>query len=294
MTRRERFVNNASTTLNGAINNSVTSITVTAGVVFPAEGDYRLIIDTEVVLVTARATNVLTVVRGVDGTAAASHSNADSISALVTAGALSQYFDDFTAGASDRRPSKLLDINNVTLTTADFSWINQGASSVTNDAWGGITIKSPDTTNQFRLRLKTAPSTPYTITANFQVGPGFAWSTSGTIFGLVLRESSTGKFVLNFCETFDTAAFAKVDSSSGPTALSGNQVDFDTTEVWQQIVDDGTNIKTRVSSDGINFFEVKSEGRTVFLAGGPNQVGWCIHSRGEANKLLHLRAWFEE
>ena len=294
MTRRERFVNNASTTLDGAINNSVTSITVTDGSVFPSEGDYRLIIGTEVVLVTARATNVLTVVRGVDGTAAASHSDLDDISALVTAGALSQYIDDFTAGASDRNPSRLLDINNVPLTTSDFSWVNQGTSSVIDDAWGGITMKSPETSGGFRIRVKTAPSTPYTITANFQVGPGWNFGGTETILGVLLRESSTGKFVINFAETFNFCRFSQWTNETTFSAHVGNDVDFDTTEIWQQVTDNGTNITMGVSSDGINFFELHSESRTAFLAGGPNQIGWAVASAGVANKLTHLRAWYEE
>ena len=79
MARYERIVNNIATTLNGAINDSVTSVTVTDGSSYPSEGDYRILVDTEVMQVTARSSNVLTVVRGVDGTTAASHADASNV-----------------------------------------------------------------------------------------------------------------------------------------------------------------------------------------------------------------------
>ena len=66
--RREEFVNNAQTTLNGAISDSDTSIVVTDGSVFPTHGDFRLLIESELVLCTARSTNTLTVVRAQEGT----------------------------------------------------------------------------------------------------------------------------------------------------------------------------------------------------------------------------------
>lgn len=65
------FSNNASTTLSAGISNAVTTIAVVDGSLFqsPTGGDFELLTITdgtnwEVVKVTARATNTLTVVRG--------------------------------------------------------------------------------------------------------------------------------------------------------------------------------------------------------------------------------------
>jgi hypothetical protein len=64
------------TTLNGAISSSVTSITVTANTTFPASGSYTIIVDNEEMTVTAgQGTNSWTVTRGANGTQAASHSS---------------------------------------------------------------------------------------------------------------------------------------------------------------------------------------------------------------------------
>ena len=74
------FSNNSSSTLNGAINDTVTSITLndSSGMPAPSGVDYFLLTITniltgtwEVVKVTDNTANVLTVVRGYEGTAQA-------------------------------------------------------------------------------------------------------------------------------------------------------------------------------------------------------------------------------
>ncbi len=81
-----KYTNNARTTLNGSVTNVATSIVVTDGSVFPAAGgaDYFYMTlenaagtTREIVKVTARSTNTLTVVRGQDGTSATAFANAD-------------------------------------------------------------------------------------------------------------------------------------------------------------------------------------------------------------------------
>lgn len=65
-----------STTLNGAINNSTTSVVVTDAALIGGAGTYYVLqVDDEQILVTARATNTLTVTRGFNGTTATSHSD---------------------------------------------------------------------------------------------------------------------------------------------------------------------------------------------------------------------------
>lgn len=87
----ETFINGASeTTLNGAINNSVTSLIVTDNTQVPSRGNFRLRIDNELMLVTGVSGSTLTVTRGIEGTTAASHSNLATIDFELTSGALQQ------------------------------------------------------------------------------------------------------------------------------------------------------------------------------------------------------------
>src|SRR5690349_23699271 len=84
----EQYENNYTTTLNGAINNSTTSITVTTGPT-NLSGQFRIKIDNEIILVgEASGTSFTNCVRGVEGTTAASHNDGASVKHVLTADAL--------------------------------------------------------------------------------------------------------------------------------------------------------------------------------------------------------------
>lgn len=92
------YTNNAVTTLNGAINGTTTTIVVSDGSVFPnpTGGDYfwlTLTDDTniEIVQVTARSTNSLTVVRGQDGTSGTAFADGDKAQLRITAIGLGEF-----------------------------------------------------------------------------------------------------------------------------------------------------------------------------------------------------------
>lgn len=91
----EQLANRASSTLAGAIDNIVTSLTVANGTVFPASGNFRIVIDNEIIIVGARAGNVLSsLTRGAEGTTAAAHSNAAAVDHYLTKGGLDAYIQD--------------------------------------------------------------------------------------------------------------------------------------------------------------------------------------------------------
>lgn len=91
-----RYANNATTTLNGAINNAVTTIVITSFVGFPNPGPFRILIDNEQMQVTAGwGTTSWTVIRGTDGTAAASHLNLATVTNNITAFDYQSYRSEF-------------------------------------------------------------------------------------------------------------------------------------------------------------------------------------------------------
>ena len=100
-----KFANNAKSTLNGAHNDSTTTIAVVDGSVFPtlSGADYFYMtledvsLNREIVKVTARSGNNLTVVRAQDGTTARSFSTADKAELRITVAGLT----DIMALASD-------------------------------------------------------------------------------------------------------------------------------------------------------------------------------------------------
>lgn len=91
----EYFSNFETTTLNGAINNSVTSINVTDGSVFHTTPNFRIKIEDEILLVTSISSNTLTVTRGVEGTTAVPHADQTQVvGMLLTAQSIANFRSD--------------------------------------------------------------------------------------------------------------------------------------------------------------------------------------------------------
>lgn len=93
----EILSNRIRTTLDGAINSSVTSLTATDASDFPATGDFRIRIGTEIIKVLGVTGNVFSpIVRAaepLDGVqTAVSHADDDEIRLVITAGALQEAF----------------------------------------------------------------------------------------------------------------------------------------------------------------------------------------------------------
>lgn len=83
-----RFTNNAESTLSGAITAGATSLTVASASAFPTAGNFTIVVDAEIMLVTGVAGATFTVVRGQEGTSAATHALGAIVRHVVTADAL--------------------------------------------------------------------------------------------------------------------------------------------------------------------------------------------------------------
>lgn len=87
----EKFANNAQTTLNGAISDSVSSLSVASASGFPTAAQYRIRIDNEILIVTSGAgSTTWTVVRGAEATTPAAHADAATVTHILTAGAVAK------------------------------------------------------------------------------------------------------------------------------------------------------------------------------------------------------------
>ncbi len=140
----EQIINSAASTLNGGIDNIVTSLTVNNGAVFPPSGNFRILIDSELMLCTARSGNVLTVTRGVESTSAASHSNGAAVTHVATALGLTNFIaehsisqtiadakgDIVTATAADTMVRKVVG--------ADKTVLMADSSQSDGLVWGGV------------------------------------------------------------------------------------------------------------------------------------------------------------
>ena len=93
----ENFANTSQTTLNGAIDSSTTTVVVTSATGFPSV-NFRILIDSELMLVTNVSTNTFTVTRHVESTSAASHSDGATVTHVLTAASLIAAVTDRYAG----------------------------------------------------------------------------------------------------------------------------------------------------------------------------------------------------
>ena len=83
----ELFKNLASTTLNGDIDDTTTSVVVNSAMGFTG-GDFRILIDNEIMKVTGVSGTTLTVSRHQEGTSAAAHTSGADVKHILTVGGL--------------------------------------------------------------------------------------------------------------------------------------------------------------------------------------------------------------
>lgn len=155
----------------------------------------------------------------------------------------------------------------------DFSWENQGGASVTTTN-GGIYLLAPATSGeQMRIRKKSAPSTPYTITACFTMD--FTQNGNPAV-GLGWRQSSDGKMAIAGIQIHSDAVKPNLMSGkyNSNTSYAGDYVrqpiGVCTTGVvpfWLQITDNGTNRICKYSVNGYTWHTYHTVGRTDFMTG---------------------------
>ncbi|HET9162484.1 MAG TPA: hypothetical protein VFN89_03430 [Solirubrobacterales bacterium] len=90
----ERFANNATTTLAAELAKGATKLTVASPARFPNEGDFRILVGSELMMVTAVSGTEFTVERAIEGSAEAAHAAGVEIENIVTAGLLSSVVTD--------------------------------------------------------------------------------------------------------------------------------------------------------------------------------------------------------
>jgi len=176
----------------------------------------------------------------------------------------------------------------------DFSWINQGAATAvaTN---GGIHLHAPAVGgNQCRILKKAAPSTPYTITMAYLP---LVYSIDYAFCGVGFRQSSDGKLQLLGPGVGSGHAFRNLTYSS-PTSYAGSYgaylLHLNSAPVhFLRIGDDGTYRTCSISTDGVNFLQFHSVGRTdyltadeVFFFAESNNASWPV--------FMTVISWKEE
>jgi hypothetical protein len=296
----EKFANNATTSLDGAINNSTTTVVVIDASSFPTTGNFRIIIESEIMLVTAVSSNTFTVTRGVEGTSAVSHANSLVVNHILTAAAMDAFrSDNFQVGAyaslpaaakagrvyipNDSHYNLIYDngsaweyyvrgIKATPLVGATFTWLNQGATTATDSA-GGVYLSRlcNTTTNEFSGKYKSMGSAPWTVTVHIR--PNLP-EQNFVGYALFFRESSSGKLHV-FSIQHDTVWKCCSRKMTNESTFSADyMVSPQIPMEWLRIQDNNTNRIISVSADGVNWKNIHTVGRTDFLTA--NQAGFAI------------------
>lgn len=179
-------------------------------------------------------------------------------------------------------------------TLQTFAWkTTQGTATIATTK-GGIYLSdvSAGTAHVIRMRGKSAPSTPYTITALITYANDLQ---NFSFLGLAFRQSSDGKLVLFGVETMTGGVntmvgnFTDANNNSSYPILSGS-MQLAGRQHWLQIADNGTNRICSYSADGQNWVTVHSVGRTSFLTA--NEVGFFVNPFSSDTGMM-LHSWKE-
>ena len=156
----EQYVNDPGTSLAAAITStSATTLTVASGTGYPSGGNFRIKVDSELMLVTGVSGTTWTVTRGIESTAAATHLSGASVNAVFTAGGITtgceqQANKDTNGGYVGRASDGSCSVLAITANpVVNYSYSNSGGSgnrvsiiTVTSDGVGGATTNLVDGT----------------------------------------------------------------------------------------------------------------------------------------------------
>ncbi len=252
-----------STTLNGAINNSVTALTLTSASGFPS-APYTILIGTEEIRVTASSgTTVSAMTRGWDGTSAASHSNGD------------------------------------TITLLNWEWVNQGSASVTQTTNSGIYLSTPAASG-VSFHSQVRPIGSFTSVRGYLLPSLGSTTTAQGATGLVLRESSSGKVCIFMLYQSSQGNQIYVQYGTSFTAITTTPLSAflyqgNVSPLMMRIDPTGTNMLFYVSSDGANWWQIHSLAKATPFSSVADQWGYAVQSNSATwGANATLISWTEQ
>lgn len=167
-----------------------------------------------------------------------------------------------------------------------WTWDNQGSATIA-ETNGVLTVLTTDSNStELRVRKRAAPTPPYTITT--LICPTILFKNYHG-FGIGFRQSSDSKMVLFSIvadEVYYNPRFLVETWSNSSTYVSTLRSSMIPSQsyYWLRIRDNNTNRYYEFSSDGKNFNEFYSEGRTTYLTANEN----CFFIRGQNNTTPNI------
>jgi hypothetical protein len=315
--------NISASTLDGGINDSVTSLDVVSAASFPASGTFWIRIDTEIMKVTGVSANTFTVVRGESGggaSAAASHSNGAAVTGVLTSQAITQLRADITRWGTHAQMAALTDMKSgdvfyfngtdTMYTNAvyngsswdlyyrgykctppvlgSFTWLNQNSASASAYG-GGVLVAKPHSGSSISTLRKSVPSNPYTL-RTLVIGE----SNAGVDYGAGVALISTALVVTNQQHPLFVAlqkwTNSTTFSANYATATLGKQRDV----LLSEINDNSTNRISRTTGVlGGSWRDLHTVGRTDFLTASECGCVFYSNAGSGSNVNFYWLSWEE-
>lgn len=129
------------------------------------------------------------------------------------------------------------------------SWLNQGSATITDNPFG-MTLYAPATAgDQFRCLYKTAPATPYTITARISINAKYGSSPSATLGWLRTADNYFQGVTVTMNQINGLGTLTADGLSSPATGFTRWWDVAYTPSPWVRLTDDGTNFTIEFASD---------------------------------------------
>lgn len=268
----EQFANKIQTTLASDYSAGSGTCVVTSATGMPATGTFRLRLANSagtILRVDSRVGTTLTVtVEQDDGNAPAG----TAVWHGPTAGAMAQLKADAIAGAG---------AGFTPLDQSAWTWLNQGASVVTQTGALVNLAIPPLGASNLRGRYTTTPATPWTVTMAYRLG---VFGTFHTGYGLMLYDG-TKLVVAGIQMTAGNLPTLNIYRYTNVTTFSASSISVTCghlpSPLWLRVNDTGVNLVWGVSVDGIHWQTLLTEARLAFLA-NVNNVGFCGDSGATA------------
>ncbi len=200
----EQFTNAANSTLGTSITIGATTLSVASASGFPTLGNFRILVDSEIMLVTAVSGTTFTVTRAQESTTAVAHSSGANVTHIVTAGAMTAVRGDWQ-------------------TVLDLDFTAQATQTLTTDTTytiGGLTwtkfnsineATHAQITNGTGLIFQPASTSDYN--GGTRTFPGIYTPLSGILSSQLLDPSTRLRAYLymsanNITNTYDSAVMA--------------------------------------------------------------------------------------
>ena len=217
------FTNNAATTLASGITNVATTLTVASGTgaLFPSPtgGNYSYVTlinaagtVLEIVKLTARSTDTLTITRAQEGTTASAFSTGDKVELRVTAAGMTDTFNNGGVQSATVVAGTGISVTSSTTTGAATATVNN--TGVTSVAAGtGISVSASTGASTITNTAPAVTSGEAKAWVNFN-GSGGTIRASYNVSSITV--SSAGQYIVNFTNAFsDTNYSAIVSAGTG-------------------------------------------------------------------------------